>query len=375
MAHDNDSLRIAAIGNHHGHDCRSGACGVSRRRFLTTLAALGASAILPAGVLRAQTPAAGAKPRLIDVHHHIMPPVYMAEARERVLAQVQGILPPAVAEWTPQKALAEMDKNGIATAIVSITSPGIWFGDVQAARSLARKCNDYAAQLIKDYPGRFGLFASVPLPDTEGSLREIEYALEVLKADGIGLMTSYGDKWPGDPAFAPVFDELNRRKAVVYFHPTAPICCQNLMAYVPQTLTEFPHDTTRAVTSLLFSGSLARLRDIRFIFSHAGGTVPMLAGRIARLSGTRKDLAEKVPNGVENELKRLHYEIANSANPSAIAALTKLVPTSQIMFGSDYPFVPIGATAVGMTKLGLSAADLQAIERDNAIALLPRLKA
>jgi predicted TIM-barrel fold metal-dependent hydrolase len=188
-------------------------------------------------------------------------------------------------------------------------------------------------------------------------------------------MTSYGDKWLGDPAFASVFEELNRRKAVVYVHPSAPDCCRDLMSYVPAALTEFPHDTTRAVTSLLFSGSFARSRDIRFIFSHAGGTVPMLAGRIARLGGALPDLAEKLPNGVDYELQRLHYEIANSANPPAIAALTSFVPTSQILFGSDYPYVPIGATAVGMTELGLSADALQAIGRGNALALLPHLKA
>jgi 6-methylsalicylate decarboxylase len=198
------------------------------------------------------------------------------------------VLPKWNPEWTPHKALAEMDANSVATAIVSITSPGIWFGDVQAGRTLARKCNEYMAQLVSDYPGRFGFFAAVPLPDTEGSLQEITYALDTLKADGIGLMTNYGDKWPGDPAYAAVFDELNRRRAVVFVHPAAPNCCKNLVPHVPTAFTEFPYDTTRAVTSLLYSGSLARLRDIHFIFCHAGGTIPMLAGRIAELGRVKQ---------------------------------------------------------------------------------------
>jgi predicted TIM-barrel fold metal-dependent hydrolase len=315
-----------------------------------------------------------AKSRLIDTHHHILPPLYLADARERIIAQGQGFLPARVLEWTPHNSLAEMDQNGVATAIVSISTPGVWFGGVQAARSLARTCNEYAAQLVSDYPGRFGFFAAVPLPDTEGSLQEIAYALDVLKADGIGLMTSYGNKWPGDPAYAPVFDELNRRKAVVYVHPTGPDCCRDLIPYVPYVFTELPHDTTRAVTSLLFSGSFSRLRDIRFIFSHAGGTLPMVVGRISRQSAQMRQLAEKVPNGVEYELKRLQYEIAGSANRPAMAALMSLVPISQILFGSDYPWGQIAATVDGMGNLGLSAADLQAIGWDNARALLPRLK-
>jgi predicted TIM-barrel fold metal-dependent hydrolase len=346
----------------------------SRRQVLTALASFGASTILPVRALLAQTSTAGNNPRLIDVHHHILPPVYMAEARNRVIAQGQGYLPATVLQWTPENSLIEMDQNGVTTAIVSISTPGIWFGDVQAARTLARRCNEYSARLVRDHPGRFGFFAAVPLPDTDGSLREIGYALDVLKADGIGLMTSYGDKWPGDAAYTPVFEELNRRKAVVYIHPTGPNCCRDLVPHVPYVMTELPHDTTRAVTSLLFSGSFARFRDIRFIFSHAGGTLPMLAGRIARQGSAVKELAEKVPNGVEYELKRLYYEIAGSANRPAMSALMSLVPTSQIIFGSDYPWGRTGANVGGLINLGLSAADLQAIERENAIALFPRLK-
>ena len=375
MAHRDDSHLTVRAEDNQMQCFQARTCGPSRREFLTTLAAFGVSTILPSGALTPQTPASTAKPRLIDLHHHILPSVYLAEARDRLLAQQQGYMPARVLEWSPQNALAEMDQNGVATSIVSLSTPGIWFGDAQPARILARKINEYAAQLVSDYPGRFGFFAVAPLPDTEGSLREIAYGLDVLKADGIGFMTSYGDKWPGDPAYAAVFEELNRRKAVVYFHPTGPNCCRNLLPNVPYVFTELPHDTTRAITSLLFSGSFTRLQDIRFIFSHAGGTLPMLADRISRYSTQVRELADKLPNGVEYELKRLHYEIASSANPPAMAALMKLVPTSQILFGSDYPFVAIGVTAGGMTSLGLSVADLQAVGRDNAIALLPRFNA
>jgi 6-methylsalicylate decarboxylase len=341
----------------------------SRREFLTRLAGFGVGLVLPNWTFAADSSGTSARPRIIDVHQHFFPPDFIAAALENYRPRERAI----VSEWTPEKALSEMDKNGVATGILSITTPGIWFGDVEAARSLGRKCNDYAAQLVQDNSGRFGFFAVVPLPDTEGSLREIAYALDALKADGIGLMTCYGDKWLGDIAYAHVFDELNRRKAVVYIHPTAADCCRDLMPDVPAPLIEYPHDTTRTITSLLYSGTFARCRDIRFIFSHAGRTMPMLAGRISQL-GTLFGSDKKVLNGVEYELKRLYYEIANSANRSAMAALMNLVPTSQILFGSDNPFVPTAVTAGGVATLGLSANNLQAIRRDNALALFLRLK-
>src|SRR5579863_6741454 len=197
--------------------CRERYLDTSRRDFLKAVALVGASTMLTVHGLMAQSlsSAGSAKANRIDVHHHILPPPYMLRARDRILA-ISDRDHSALLSWTPARAVEEMDKHGIATAITSLGLPGIWLGGAKAARSLARACNEYAAEMVKQYPGRFGLFAAIPLPDREGSLQEITYALDVLKADGIGLFSSYGDKWLGDAAFAPVFDELNRRRAVVF---------------------------------------------------------------------------------------------------------------------------------------------------------------
>ncbi len=351
----------------------------ARRKLVSGIAAVGLGAMLTSTVGR-YTSAFGQtstppmeKLRLVDVHHHIIPPFYLAENRDRIATSRGGQITPAWLDWTPQKALAAMDKNGVAVAVLSLSSPRVWFGDAQTARQTARRSNEYASELGQSHPGRFGLFAAIPLPDLEGSLREIEYSLDVLKADGIGILTSYGDKWLGDIAFQPVFEELNRRKAVVFVHPTTPNCCRNLMPGIATVMAEVPHDTTRAVISLLYSGTFTRFKDIRFIFTHAGGTVPMVYNRIIEYAP--EGSSEKLPNGVEYELKRLYYDIAGTAHRSAIAALTNLVPMSQILFGSDNPYVGLAETAEGATKVGLSAPDLQAISRDNTLRLLPRLQA
>lgn len=309
----------------------------------------------------------------IDVHHHILPPDYVrivGDARIGPLI-VAGRTP----EWTPRHSIDAMDRNGISTAITSISAPGLWFGDDAQAQRLARHCNDYAAGLRSAFPGRFGVFACLPLPDVDASLEEITYSFDVLKADGMGLLTNYDGRYPGDPAFRPVFDELNRRRAVVYFHPTTAGSC-SCFDMVPAATLDFPFDTTRAIASLLFSGTLARCRDIRFIFSHAGGTVPFLAERIARLE-RRPDFKDAVPEGVIAELRRLYYDTALSANPYTFSALLQLVTHDQILFGSDYPFAPeatMAATVDGLQKLGLDRAALHAIERGNALRLMPELQ-
>jgi predicted TIM-barrel fold metal-dependent hydrolase len=310
----------------------------------------------------------------IDVHHHFYPPEYQKAWLDW---EDQRKLPhyPSQVAWTPAKSLEEMDKAAIKTAILSVPStPGQWFdGGPALATRMARICNDYAAAMVREHKGRFGLFATLPMLDIDASLKEIEYALDTLKADGIGLQTNYGDKWPGDPLYKPVFAELNRRKAIVYFHPLVANCCANLSVGAFPAVIEVPHDTTRAVVSLLLSGSLARYRDISWIFSHGGGTVPMLAGRINSFFHFRKDISEIAPDGVEGELTRLHYDTANTAYAPAMAALLKLVPATQVMFGTDYPYFQPAPQAEALRRLGLGEAELLAIDHGNAERLMPRL--
>ena len=310
--------------------------------------------------------------RIIDVHHHILPPAYLAAIGDRL--GPQGLLGPPP-RWTPALSVEAMDRNGIAAAVTSISSPGVWFGEAEETGKLARLCNDFAANLKRDYPGRFGMFAVLPLPDIDASLREIEYALDVLKTDGFGLLTNYDGKYPGDAAFAPVFDELNRRKAVVYFHPTI-AGYGRYFPEIPAPSLEFPFDTTRAITSLLYSGTLLRCRDIRFIFSHAGGTVPFLAERIARLI-IRPEFRATAPDGVLAELARLHYDMALAANPLTFGPLRQLVGAHKILFGSDYPHAgepTMTATVQGLGNLDLSEGELRAIHYENAQTLFPRLR-
>jgi predicted TIM-barrel fold metal-dependent hydrolase len=304
-----------------------------------------------------------AKPHRIDTHHHIAPPKFVEEMR--------SLLQPPTINWSIEKSLEDMDKAGVATSITSITTPGVWIGDNEQGRRVARECNDHAARLCVDYPGRFGMFAALPLPNVEASLREIEHGLDVLKADGICLFTSYRDKWLGDLAFEPVMAELNRRKAVVYTHPEAPECCRNLIPGINEAVIEYGTDTTRAIARLLFSGTATRYPDIQWIFSHGGGVLPMLHERFVR-SGRLPHNAPHLPNGANAELMRFHYDVAQIAHPVALAALTKMVPISQILWGTDFPFRFGWEYVKGLGEFGFSDADLRKIERENALALLPR---
>jgi 6-methylsalicylate decarboxylase len=327
---------------------------LDRRAFLKSLAALFA------GSASAQAPPE--KPFRVDVHHHLFPPAYNAA----IVARGEAPSP----SWTPAASLEEMEKSGIRLAMLSLSPPNVVFPDRAFARRLAREANEYAAQLARDHPGRFGFFAVLPLPDTEGSLHEIEYALDTLHAGGIGLMTSYGDRWLGDADFAPVWQELNRRRAVAYTHPLSPACCRNLKNAVPAVDIEWATDTTRTIASLLFSGAAARFPDIRWIFSHGGGTMPFLLSRFQYEEKTRKDREQVLPKGLMYELKKFYYDTAQANHPGALAALLKIVAPTQMLFGTDFPYRTGAEVIAGLEAQRFAAADLRAIERGNAVRLL-----
>jgi predicted TIM-barrel fold metal-dependent hydrolase len=209
--------------------------------------------------------------------------------------------------------------------------------------------------------------------DVDATLKELEYAFDTLKADGVGLQTNYGDKWPGDAMFKPVFEELNRRKAVVYVHPLTPNCCNNVVPGIPPGSIEYATDTTRTIAHLVFSGTAAKYPDIRWIFSHSGGTLPFLTGRFVRLWEERKPA--HLPQGPLPEFAKFNYELAQGNTPGQIAALLKMAPIAKVLYGTDYPFRPGAEVNEGIAAYGFSAAEIRAIERENAAALLPQRKA
>ena len=228
--------------------------------------------------------------------------------------------------------------------------------------------------MVRDHPGRYGLFAAMPMPDVEASLKEIAYAFDTLHVDGVGLPTSFGDVWPGDAKFAPFWTELNRRKAMVVFHPYAPNCCVNLQPGVAESYIEYPYDSARTFMSLLMSGTLAKYRDVKFTLCHGGGALPYLAGRIETLSN-HENLAVIAPNGIDYEIKHMYYDTANATFPATMAGLLKEIPIGQIMFGTDFPYVNGKQNLGPLLSQGISAGDLTAIMSGNATRLIPRLRA
>ena len=346
---------------------------ISRRGFITAVVAgvAGCGAVALAG----RHVEAQATLQLIDTHHHFYPPAYLKEWSDwddvRRLPHFPGHI-----SWSKQRSLEQMDRAGIRTAVLSLPStPSLWF-DVGAdkAADLVRASTDYAAEMMSVYPGRFAVFAPLSMLDVTTTLKEIEHAFDTAMSHGVGLQSNYGDKWLGHATFNPVWEELNRRKAVVYVHPLVAACCSNLGVGALNSVIEVPHDTTRTITSLLLSGAFARYRDIQWLFSHAGGTVPMMAARINSVYGERRDRETFAPDGIVAELSRLNYDTANATSAPAIAALMKLVPASHITYGTDFPYFGTDQFS-DLVRLGLSYEDLEAIGSANAIRLMPRLKA
>lgn len=335
-----------------------GSVEVTRRAFLASLGA-GAAAMS----LRSLAGSPEAVERVIDVHAHYYPPVLKALG-----------LPTPMNAWSLERHMEEMDKAGIARSMLSLTTPGI-AQTGSPGRSLLRASNEFAAGLCRDHPGRFGLFTCVQLDDVDGSLKEIEYGFDVLKAHGVGLFTSYSNRWLGDSFFDPVFSELERRKAVAYIHPTTAACCSRLIPDLPDTLIEYGTDTTRAIASYIYRGAARRFPNVKMIWSHSGGTMPFL---IERFDGADRTAGAKAqaPEGFRVSVGKFFYDIAQSANPVATAALRRVIPVSQIVFGSDYPFRTPEEHVKALEAGGVfDKRELQDLYRGNLQRALPALLA
>lgn len=335
----------------------------SRREFIAGLAGAGAAAGISGSFIFAQT---AENPRRIDFHHHYCSPAYLKLLTEQnAIKTVMGY--DVFKNYSIAKALELMDQGGVATGMLSTTTPGMWFGNIDETRRATREMNEFGAQMVNDHKGRFGLFAVLPLPDVDASLREIEHAYESLKADGISMISSYHDRWLGDKSFAPIWEELNRRNAVVYTHATAPNCCMwSFQPGVGPTTIELSSDMARTIVSIIQSGTADKTPNVRYIWSHGGGSI-----WAQRYIGV--DIAEPMkPNSKMYHLRRFYYDTAAAADPLHIGILKLAVPVTQIVFGTDFPWgVPANIVA-GLKKAGLSAAELRGIDRENGVKLVPR---
>ena len=341
----------------------------SRRKLLKNLAMAAAAAALPQADLLSQfVNKSTAKGGRIDVHHHHIPPPLLA----RLPAGDRG----RFGSWTPELSIEQMDKFDIAVAILSLTQMGdLLYDGTEKGAAAVRIGNEYGAKIMAEHPKRFGLFAGVPLPEIDAVMKEMEYGLDQLKADGIGIYTNDNhNRWPGDAYYDPMWQELNRRKAVLYMHPLAPQCCRNLNDSVPTAMNEFDFDITRACTSILANGVLHKYPDVRVIIPHSGGTMPVLAGRIKDRYPSDAKHAEYIPNGVWAELKKFYFDIAHASYAMPLAALLKFAQESNILFGTDFSPEPVESTVNELPTSGLSPALMRAIERGNAERLFPRFK-
>jgi predicted TIM-barrel fold metal-dependent hydrolase len=313
-------------------------------------------------------------PFKIDVHHHSVPEMYVKELESKNYVPSHGAGYPA---WTPEASLEVMDQNDIAVAVTSISSPGVYIGDEAHAIDFSRRLNKYSANMVQQHPNRFGFFAILPMPIVDASIKEAEYALDTLNADGVVLLASAGDRFLGDQDFEELMAELDRRKCVVFIHPNIHSTSNNLPLNIPGFFIEFMFDTTRAVTNLIFSGIMERYPNIKWILAHAGATVPYLAWRLS-LADILPDapFSKSMPKGVLSYLKSLYYDTALSPSNYAMASLLQLVEPTQILFGSDFPFAPkdlVAKEVRDINELSVFNDEIrQMVHRDNALKLFPR---
>ena len=310
---------------------------------------------------------------VVDIHHHVIPDFYWEASNEGGSA-AGGITPP---RWSLDGAIAYLDDAGIDVAVPSISTPGVHFGDDAAARTLARQVNEYLAGIKHDRPDRFGAFAALPLPDVDGSLEQIAYALDVLELDGVSIFTNAGGSYLGDSRFDPIFAELQRRAAVVFVHPTAsPDPIAHTLG-LPDTLLDYPVDTSRAIAKLHYSNTFARTPDVKYVFVHAGGTIPFVASRFAIV-----DEMDVIPGAEErgafaDVLPHLYWDTASAFSDPVLHMLRSVTGLDTVVFGTDYPY-PRDAISIGGLRHVQDTAELDGSERHavlggSAARLIPRL--
>jgi predicted TIM-barrel fold metal-dependent hydrolase len=308
---------------------------------------------------------------LIDVHLHIIPQFYRDLVYEAGTGPAVGRYP----DWSPQRVLDLMDKHAIALGITSMAQPGVGFLPGDKAKSLARQCNDYAADLIAKHPKRFGCFGLLPMHDIGDAIAEARYCRESLRFEGISLFASYGEKFLGDASFDPLMAYLNDSEAVVHIHPSLHPSSKSLDLPWPGFMIEYVFDTTRAAVNLLFSGALERFPKIRFILSHAGGTLPFIAWRLSVAPMIDARLKQRSRAEIFAGLRTFWYDNALASGPEPMGALSHIAAKDRILFGSDWPFcndrVVTEEVADFAARDFLAPDAFDMIARDNALRLFP----
>jgi predicted TIM-barrel fold metal-dependent hydrolase len=306
----------------------------------------------------------------IDVHQHLVPPVWAKELASNGGDPSGTVIP----HWSPESAIDMMDSLDIATGILSLTAPSVVRWHKAQRREMARRVNDYAAELVTKRPDRFGNFATLPLPDVDGALREIEYASDTLHADGVILLANYTGTYLGDASFEPLWSELDRRQAVVFVHPSQPPL--PTINGVAGPLVDYPFDTTRAAVQLVLNGVTDRHRAVRIILAHAGGFLPYASHRFAELARIFRPEAEGAAD-ILASFQRFYFDTALSSGPAALPTLKAFAGSGHILFGSDFPYVSAQIAGTFTAKLDtykdLTIDESAAISHGNAGTLFPRL--
>jgi predicted TIM-barrel fold metal-dependent hydrolase len=296
----------------------------------------------------------------------VLPDDYRAALQRRADAPVP--LPP----WSRESLDGLLARNEIDAAVLSLSPPGVWFGDQGFANELARMVNERTAELVRSAPSRFAGLAFLPLPDVSRAIEELSYALDVLELDGVSLLSNVAGVYHGDPVWDPLWAELERRSAYVMLHPNAPPHALPLAQH-PIWLYEYPFDTTRAVVNLIYSGTLERSPSVRLQVAHLGGTASFLAHRIASLETREPEKARLAPGGALSALAGLYYDTGLSNNEVALAAARSLLPLERIVFGTDWPYAALPERGDPAPALDVLGPDRAAVDAGNAAALVPRL--